>query len=87
MGIEVTDQDRTSMFSGLDIQIDFAMYENEKETKKKIQALKKGGKSLGGQLLKKVQTMPAVAPVMPKRELKPLEDMPHPDDEGNGMYP
>jgi hypothetical protein len=49
--------------------------------------LKKGGKSLGGQLLKKVQTMPAVAPVMPKRELKPLEDMPHPDDEGNGMYP
>jgi hypothetical protein len=33
--INVSDQDRTSMFTGLDIQLDFAMYEDEKDTKRK----------------------------------------------------
>lgn len=41
------------MFSGLDIQLDFALYEDEKETKKKARMLKKkGGKPLGGKLFK-----------------------------------
>ena len=41
------------MFSGLDIQLDFALYEDEKETKKKARILKKkGGKPLGGKLFK-----------------------------------
>ena len=51
--ITVSDQDRTSMFTGLDIQLDFAMYEDERETKRKAKLLKKkGGKSLGGKLFK-----------------------------------
>jgi hypothetical protein len=41
------------MFTGLDIELDFAMYEDEKETKRKAKLLKKkGGKPLGGKLLK-----------------------------------
>ena len=41
------------MFSGLDIQLDFAMYEDEKETRKKAKLMKKkGGKPLGGKLYK-----------------------------------
>ena len=51
--IQVSDQDRTSMFTGLDIQLDFGMYEDEKDTKRKAKQLKKkGGKPLGGQLFK-----------------------------------
>jgi len=52
LGFEVTDQDKSSMFSGLDIQLDFAMYEDERDNKKKSKALKKGGKALGGKLIK-----------------------------------
>ena len=33
--IAVNDQDRTAMYTGLDIQIDFGMYEDDKETKRK----------------------------------------------------
>jgi hypothetical protein len=41
------------MFSGLDIQIDFALYEDYQETRKKAKLLKKkGGKALGGKLMK-----------------------------------
>lgn len=41
------------MFSGLDIQLDFGMYEDDKETRKKARILKKkGGKPLGGKLFK-----------------------------------
>lgn len=41
------------MFTGLDIQLDFAIYEDERETKRKAKLLKKkGGKSLGGKLFK-----------------------------------
>ena len=39
------------MYSGLDIQIDFGLYEDYQETKKKARQLKKkGGKPLGGKL-------------------------------------
>tara|TARA_B110000285_G_C15130287_1_gene623118 strand:+ start:1774 stop:1905 length:132 start_codon:yes stop_codon:yes gene_type:complete len=41
------------MFTGLDIQLDFAMYEDEAETRKKAKQLKKkGGKPLGGKLFR-----------------------------------
>jgi len=51
--INVSDQDRTQFFQGLDIQLDFAMYEDDKETRKKARKLKKsGGKPLGGKLFK-----------------------------------
>jgi hypothetical protein len=41
------------MFTGLDIQLDFAIYEDESETRKKAKQLKKkGGKPLGGKLFK-----------------------------------
>ena len=33
--VAVNDQDRTAMFTGLDIQIDFGMYEDEKDTRRK----------------------------------------------------
>ena len=54
--ISVSDQDRTSMYTGLDIQLDFGMYEDEKDTKRKAKQLKKkGGKPLGGKLFKMTQ--------------------------------
>jgi hypothetical protein len=57
--IHVSDQDKLSMFTGLDIQIDFGMYEDEKETKRNIKQLKKKiGKPLGGKLIKISQNMP-----------------------------
>ena len=57
--INVSDQDRTSMFSGLDIQLDFGLYEDEKETRKKAKILKKkGGKPLGGKLYKMAALKP-----------------------------
>jgi chorismate synthase len=62
------------MFTGLDIQIDFAMYEDERENKKKIKALKKGGKSLGGKLLKKFHNVPI------EEGVKPRTDFGSPDD-------
>lgn len=41
------------MFTGLDIQLDFGLYENENENRRKARALKKkGGKPLGGKLFK-----------------------------------
>jgi len=41
------------MFTGLDIQLDFGMYEDEAVTRKQAKALKKkGGKPLGGKLFK-----------------------------------
>ena len=39
------------MCSGLDIQLDFAMYEDERETKKRAKSMKKG-QALGGKLTK-----------------------------------
>lgn len=56
--INVSDADRTSMFTGLDIQLDFAMYEDEKENKRKARQLKKKGiKALGGKLFKRTATI------------------------------
>lgn len=42
------------MFSGLDIQLDFGLYEDPSETRKKARANKKkgGGKPLGGKVFK-----------------------------------
>jgi hypothetical protein len=46
------------MFTGLDIQLDFAMYEDEKENKRKARQLKKKGiKALGGKLFKRTATI------------------------------
>lgn len=48
------------MYSGLDIQLDFGMYEDEKETKRKAKNFKKkGGKPLGGKLFKLVSLVKA----------------------------
>ena len=59
------------MFTGLDIQIDFAMYEDEKETKRKAKLLKKkGGKPLGGKLFKMSQNQPKPEVVKPKQDHK-----------------
>lgn len=47
------------MFTGLDIQLDFAMYEDEAENRRKIkQYRKKGGKPLGGKLFKMTSMAP-----------------------------
>jgi hypothetical protein len=52
------------MFTGLDIQLDFGMYEDEKETRRKAKLLKKkGGKPLGGKLFKITQQRPKPEPV------------------------
>ena len=59
--ILVSEQDKSSMFAGLDIQLDFALYEDERETKKKAKLLKKkGGKPLGGKLFKRQILMPDI---------------------------
>jgi hypothetical protein len=56
------------MFTGLDIQLDFGMYEDEKETRRKAKLLKKkGGKALGGKLFKMSFTQPKTDPVKPKQ--------------------
>ena len=56
------------MFTGLDIQLDFALYEDERETKRKAKQLKKkGGKPLGGKLFKMTQQQPKPEPVKPKQ--------------------
>lgn len=56
------------MFTGLDIQLDFGMYEDEKETRRKAKLLKKkGGKPLGGKLFKITQQRPKPEPVQPKQ--------------------
>jgi len=63
------------MFTGLDIQIDFAMYEDEKETKRKAKLLKKkGGKPLGGKLFKMSQNQPKPEVVKPKQDHKLKDD-------------
>lgn len=51
------------MYSGLDIQLDFGMYEDDKETKRKAKIFKKkGGKPLGGKLFKQInQAKPEVS--------------------------
>jgi hypothetical protein len=53
---------------GLDILIDFGLYEDESETKHKIKQNKKTGKLLGGKLLKQMSTEPEVEPVPLKHE-------------------
>jgi len=59
------------MFTGLDIQIDFGMYEDEKDTKRKAKQLKKkGGKPLGGRLFKMSQLQPKAEVVKPKDKMK-----------------
>ena len=69
--INVSDADRTSMFTGLDIQLDFAMYEDEAETRKKAKLLKKkGGKPLGGKLFKMTQLAPKQEAVKPRADNK-----------------
>jgi hypothetical protein len=56
------------MFTGLDVQLDFGMYEDEKETKRKAKLLKKkGGKPLGGKLFKMGMEEPKPEPVKPKQ--------------------
>lgn len=65
------------MFTGLDIQLDFGMYEDEKETKRKAKQLKKkGGKPLGGKLFKMSQQQPKPEPVKPKQTQAKDEDVP-----------
>lgn len=86
--IDVSDADRTSMFSGLDIQLDFAMYEDEKETKKKVKLMKKtGGKALGGKLFKMTQMMPKQDPVKPRVDHKMKEEFLMGDDSGPSFLP
>lgn len=76
------------MFSGLDIQLDFAMYEDEKETKKKAKLMKKkGGKPLGGKLFKMTQMMPKQDPVKPRADHKMKEEFQMRDDQGPSFLP
>ena len=59
------------MYSGLDIQIDFGLYEDFHETKKKARHLKKkGGKPLGGKLFQMTQNAPKPEPVKPREHGK-----------------
>ena len=59
------------MFTGLDIQLDFAIYEDESETRKKAKQLKKkGGKPLGGKLFKMTQLAPKQEAVKPRIDNK-----------------
>lgn len=63
------------MFTGLDIQIDFAMYESIEKTRQQLANLKKGGKPLGGKLLKIAQQAPKEEAVKMKEGLRgPMND-------------
>jgi hypothetical protein len=46
------------------------MYEDDKETKKKVAALKKGGKPLGGKLLKIAQQLPREEAVKNRHDMR-----------------
>lgn len=52
--IKVTEKDKHENFGGLDILIDFGLYEDDSETKLKVKQYKKTGKVIGGKLIKMI---------------------------------
>ena len=57
-GIKISPKENMERHEGLDILIDFGLYEDESETKQKIKQNKKTGKLLGGKLLKRMSMQP-----------------------------
>jgi len=51
--MEITEEDLAAPYNGLELQLDFGLYEDEVETRQRAKNLKKkGNKPLGGKLIK-----------------------------------
>ena len=85
LGVDKPSNEKNVQLSGLDLQIDFALYEDENENRRKIKNLKKKGQQpLGGKLLKVAQGLPKAEPVLPRAEAPEGDDEEAAEEDAGG---